>query len=221
MRKIAPKRNAHNWSKASILPSLTCKKLSSTHQSATVPINYSHKIELTLGCSLANTQQSFPTIALLGKDNLALGDNWILWAENQASPDNSVELHHKTKYSHTATIDFSSLSKLVERIIITLTLVQTKYENPSQASLEQWQPNTTIRNAHIKILDTSSNSTLLSFTKVDLVLDASTIVLAEFTRNANTWSIHSVGKSSTHNLSELVNSYTLYSPKINLSTKIF
>ena len=127
------------------------------------------------------------------------GDDWFVFYGQTKSPDGSVIFNEAEKNDRESiTIDLNNLSPSVKKIVFVLTINEA-YEKKLNFSM--------IKDAHVRILNYSNNSELVSFKMDEYYENVTSMMIGEVYLHNGNWKFNAVGNGVSKDLAGLCGLY--------------
>lgn len=136
---------------------------------------------------------------LLNSNGKVLGDNWFVFYGQQTSPDGSTVFSDDNATDcEKITIDFQKLNSNVSKIVFVLTINES-FEKHLNFSM--------LNDAYIRIMDSSSNTELVSFKMEEYYSNVTSMMIGEIYQHNGTWKFNAIGNGVARDLAGLCELY--------------
>lgn len=157
------------------------------------------KIRACIGWNVLNTKCDVDVSAFLLNNGRVLGDAWFVFYGQESSPDGSTVFSaNSSPDRESISIDFNRLNASVDRIVFILTINEAS-EKRLNFSM--------IKDAYIRIIDTSSNQELVSFKIDEYYSNVISMTIGEIYLHNGIWKFNAVGNGVGKDLAGLCQQY--------------
>lgn len=157
------------------------------------------KVCASMGWNVINPNCDVDVSAFLLRNGRALGDEWFVFYGQETSPDGStVFSENSSPDRESISIDFTRLNASVDRIVFILTI------NEAADKLLNFSM---IKDAYIRIVDTTSNRELVSFKIDEYYSNVISMTIGEIYLHNGTWKFNAVGNGVGKDLAGLCQQY--------------
>ena len=157
------------------------------------------RIRASMGWNVINPNCDVDVSAFLLRNGRVLGDDWFVFYGQETSPDGStVFSSNSSSDRESISIDFTKLNTSVDRIVFILTINEAT-EKRLNFSM--------IKDAYIRIIDTSSNRELVSFKIDEYYSNVISMTIGEVYLHNGNWKFNAVGNGVGKDLAGLCQQY--------------
>lgn len=158
------------------------------------------KIEARLGWNVKNSACDVDVSAfLLNNTGKVIGDTWFVFYGQDTSPDKSTIFSvEQGQDREIISIDFTKLNPAVTKIVFVLTINE---------ALERRLNFSMLRDAYIRIIDTETNSELVSFKMEEYYSNVTSMMIGEIYQHNGAWKFSAVGNGVARDLAGLCELY--------------
>lgn len=157
-------------------------------------------IQAKLGWNISNPNCDVDVSAfLLNSNGKVLGDDWFVFYGQDTSPDGSTVFSDDIGIDkEKITINFQKLNPNVSKIVFVLTINE---------AIEKHLNFSMLKDAYIRILDTFTNSELVSFKMDEYYSNVTSMMIGEVYRYNGTWKFNAIGNGVARDLAGLCELY--------------
>ena len=157
------------------------------------------KVRASMGWNVINPNCDVDVSAFLLRNGRVLGDDWFVFYGQETSPDRSTVFSaNSSPDRESISIDFTRLNASVDRIVFILTINEAA-EKRLNFSM--------IKDAYIRIVDTTSNRELVSFKIEEYYSNVISMTIGEIYLHNGTWKFNAVGNGVGKDLAGLCQQY--------------
>lgn len=157
------------------------------------------RIRASMGWNVINPECDVDVSAFLLKNGKVLGDAWFVFYGQESSPDASTVFSaNSLPDRESIAIDFSKLNPSIDRIVFILTINEAA-EKRLNFSM--------IKDAYIRIIDTSTNQELVSFKIEEYYPNVISMTIGELYLHNGAWKFNAVGNGVAKDLAGLCLQY--------------
>ncbi len=177
--------------------------LHTTKKGQKVPLfaaNSSIKLKACLGWNVSNPECDVDVSAfMLNSTGKVPGDDWFVFYGQSTSPDSSILFKANEKSDRESiTIDLTKLNPIVSKIVFVLTINEA-YEKKLNFSM--------IKDAYVRILNSSNNSELVSFKMDEYYSNVTSMMIGEIYLHNGNWKFNAIGNGVAKDLAGLCKLY--------------
>lgn len=189
---------------APVITSMTIPALTKTVQKGQkVPLATGqtvNQVKACLGWNVTNGACDVDVSAfLLNNTGKVLGDEWFVFYGQPESPDSSVVFSEDGSIDREiVSVDFTKINPSVSKIVFVLTINEALEKNLNFSML---------KDAYIRIMDTSNNQELVSFKMTDYYANVTSMMIGEVYLHNNQWKFNAVGNGVAKDLAGLCDLY--------------
>lgn len=158
------------------------------------------KVCAKLGFNVLNNACDVDVSAfLLDASGKVLGDDWFVFYGQETSPDSSTvfSMDNGTDRENIS-IDFTKLNPSVSKIVFVLTINEALENNLNFSML---------KDAYIRIMNTSNNTELVSFMMDEYYSNVTSMMIGEIYKNNGNWKFNAIGNGVAKDLAGLCELY--------------